>query len=77
VPRFDIEGVVPHFLPGANPFVNELTKIYNIPVEAVLGGAETMYPEYRKKLKDSYVRPAICTGRYCGIEEPIPPPPPR
>jgi len=65
LPRADeTVGVVPHYLPGQNPFVNELTAFHNIPVEAVLGGAETMYPEYRKKLKD-YVPPAICK-RYCG-----------
>jgi hypothetical protein len=54
------EGVVRHFLPGKNPFVNQITQYYNIPVEAVLGGPETMYPEYRKKLKDKYVIPAKC-----------------
>ena len=30
-----------------------MTKLWGIPVEAVKGGAETMYPEYRKKLKDT------------------------
>ena len=59
------EGAVPHYLPGKNPFVDELTKLYNIPVEAVLGGPETMYPEYRKRLKDKYVIPEKCE-RYCG-----------
>jgi hypothetical protein len=58
------DGTVPHYLPGKNPFVNEVTGIYHIPEEAVLGGAETMYPEYRKKLKDKYVRPEKC-DRYC------------
>jgi hypothetical protein len=60
------EGGVPHYLPGENPFVNEMTKMYHIPVEAVLGGAETMYPEYRKKLKDQYVPPTVCTRYCCG-----------
>jgi hypothetical protein len=46
--------------------VNEVTKMYGIPVEAVLGGAETMYPEYRKKLKDKYTPPAVCTRYCCG-----------
>jgi len=59
------EGVVPHYLPGKNPFVDEVTKIYHIPVEGVLGGAETMYPEFRKKIKDKYVRPEKCTWS-CG-----------
>lgn len=59
------EGEVPHHLPGKNPFIDEVAKLYGIPVEAVLGGAETLYPAYRKKLKDSFVPPAMCT-RYCG-----------
>jgi len=64
LPVADSADIVPHYLPGQNPFINELTERHNIPVAAVLGGAETMYPEYRKKLKD-YVPPAICK-RYCG-----------
>ena len=59
------EGAVPHYLPGKNPFLEELTKQYNIPAETALGGADTMYPEYRKKLKDNYRIPEKCT-RYCG-----------
>ena len=64
LPVADTTGVVPHYLPGENPFVKELTEKHNIPVEAVLGGGETMYPEYRKRLK-GYVPPAMCK-RYCG-----------
>lgn len=59
------EGVVPHYLPDKNPFLGEMTRLYNIPLDAVLGGAETMYPDYRKKLKDRYTIPERCT-RYCG-----------
>ena len=42
---------VPHYLEGANPFVGELAKKLNVPVEATLGGAETAYPEYRDRLR--------------------------
>jgi len=59
-------GAVPHYLPGTNPFINEETDLYKIPLEAVRGGAETMYPEYRKKLKDKYVAPARCERYCCG-----------
>ncbi|MBM3820572.1 MAG: hypothetical protein FJW14_16365 [Acidimicrobiia bacterium] len=45
------KGVVPHFLPGQNPYLLEFARKFNIPVAAVAGGAETMYPEYRAKLK--------------------------
>src|SRR5579872_3076446 len=44
-------GDVPNYLPGQNPFMHEFADQYKIPAEAVLGGAETMYPEYQKKLK--------------------------
>jgi hypothetical protein len=54
-------AIVPHYLPGKNPFVNEVTQKHNIPLEAVLGGPETMYPEFRKKIKDKYVLPPPCT----------------
>jgi hypothetical protein len=45
------KGEVPNFLPGANPFLKEFPARYRIPEEAAKGGAETMYPEYIKKLK--------------------------
>ena len=66
VPRLDGDGAVPHFLPGKNPFMGEVTAKYHIPEEAVMGGAETMYPEYRKKLKANYVPPEKCTRYCCG-----------
>ena len=65
---------VPHYRPGKHPAMNEMTEHYNIPLEAVLGGPETMYPEYRKKLKDKYV-PPLCKGPNCG-GSPAPPAPP-
>lgn len=43
---------MPHFLPGKNPYLNEFARDLGLPLEAVRGGAETMYPEYRKKLKE-------------------------
>jgi hypothetical protein len=46
-PRDDI----PHFLPGQNPMLLEFSRRHGIPFEATRGGAETMYPEYRAKLR--------------------------
>jgi len=43
-------GVVPHYLPGRNPFLDEFGKKYNIPTEATLGGAPSMYPELARKI---------------------------
>jgi len=40
-------GAVPHYLPGQNPFQTEFANRYHIPLDAALGGAKTMYPEYR------------------------------
>ena len=56
---------LPHYLPDKNPFVDEFIKLYHLPREAVLGYRETLYPEYRKKIKDSYVPPPPCT-QSCG-----------
>lgn len=51
------EGYVPNHLPGANPFLNEFPAKYGIPQEAARGGAETMYPEYRIKMKSMKLLP--------------------
>jgi hypothetical protein len=43
-------GRVPHFLPGENAFLDEFGKRFGVPREVTLGGAETMYPDIRKKI---------------------------
>src|SRR5580704_11721506 len=45
------QGVVPHYLPGTNPFLKEFGAKYNIPIEATLGGAASMYPELPRKIQ--------------------------
>ena len=61
---------VPSYLPGKNPFINEMTTWYNIPAKAVLGGAETMYPEFQKQfLREKYKAPDKCQ-RYCDGNQP-------
>jgi len=42
--------LVQSFMPGENPFIHEFADRKKIPAEAALGGAETMYPEYMKKM---------------------------
>jgi hypothetical protein len=42
---------VPSYMPGENPFVSEFADRHKVPIAAAMGGAETMYPEYRKKLQ--------------------------
>ena len=44
------EAYFPHYLPGQNKFLVEYSQKHHIPFEAAMGGAATMYPEYRKKL---------------------------
>jgi hypothetical protein len=45
------KGVVPHHLFGTNKDLQEFAERYGLPFEATRGGAETSYPDYRKKLK--------------------------
>jgi len=45
------QGSVPHHLPGTNPFLKEFSQRFGVPEQAATGGAETMYPEYRQKMK--------------------------
>lgn len=41
---------VQSFAPGENPFLDEFARQSNLPRAAALGGAPTMYPEYRDTL---------------------------
>jgi hypothetical protein len=58
------DGVVPNYLPGTHPYLREFSTWYGIPFEATRGGAETMYPEYRSKLPQTWSTNDRCT-RYC------------
>jgi hypothetical protein len=60
---------VPHYVPEKNPFVDELTQLFHLPKDAVLGRVETLYPEYRKKIKATYVTPEPCKTN-CGAAPP-------
>jgi hypothetical protein len=66
IPRLEDSGIVPHHLPDQNPQEFFLSKTYNIPQEAAMGHAETLYPEYRKKLRATYKAPERCTRYCCG-----------
>lgn len=57
-------GATPHYLPGQNPFIADAMKRYNLPREVVEGGGQTLYPEFRERLRQNYTRPPAC-GRYC------------
>lgn len=66
IPRLEDSAIVPHVLPGQNPQEFFISKTYNIPQDAVMGHAETLYPEYRRTLAGSYKAPAQCTRYCCG-----------
>ena len=51
-------GAVPHVLPGANDQLTDFAAHYGLPLEAALGCAETMYPEYMEKMKSMKPAPA-------------------
>jgi len=55
---------VPNHLPGTNPFLHEVADWYGLPFEATRGGAETLYPEYRKKMEKPE-HPRERCERYC------------
>ena len=59
-------GEVPHYLPGANPYLREVADMYKLPLEAVRGGAATTYPEYAKRLRATYAPPEKCPVYCCG-----------
>lgn len=60
---------VPHYLPEQNPFVDEMTKTFGVPRDAALGMPETIYPEYRKKMKAGATR-GTCTINCVSAEAP-------
>ena len=44
-------GTVPSYFAGENPYVSQYAAEHNLPQAVTLGGPETMYPEYREKMK--------------------------
>src|SRR5215203_1686894 len=58
------DEAVPHYLPGTNPYLKEFSTWYGLTYEATRGGANTMYPEYRSKLPQTWSTLDRC-GRYC------------
>jgi glyoxylase-like metal-dependent hydrolase (beta-lactamase superfamily II) len=48
----------PNYLFGQNPFLREYSEQHHVPLLAAMGGAETMYPDFSAKLKDSGVSEA-------------------
>lgn len=60
VPR--AAGEVPHYLPGTNPDGQNYADAWNLPFEAVQGGAETALPEFIRQFDTSASVEAEGTG---------------
>jgi len=43
-------GTIPHYDPKNDKQANEYADRYHLPMEFTMGGSETMYPEYQRKL---------------------------
>jgi len=43
------DGYVPHHLPGTNKWLKDAAREFGIPEDALRGGRETTYPEYRPR----------------------------
>jgi glyoxylase-like metal-dependent hydrolase (beta-lactamase superfamily II) len=43
--------LVPSYMPGSNTELDMFSKRHNVPMEAALGGAQTMYPEYMTRVR--------------------------
>jgi len=46
------EGDVPAYLPGEHPFKGEFETKHHLPEFAARGGAETMYPEFKERVRE-------------------------
>ena len=69
IPHLDGTGSVPHYLPGQNSSLTEFSERRGIPLETVLGGTASMYPEFREILEETYVRPQSCPDHCCSSIE--------
>ena len=68
IPSMEDTGLVPHQIPGKNPEEDYMVRTFNMPKDAAMGYAHTLYPEYRKTIKNTYVPPIDCEERapgYC------------
>jgi hypothetical protein len=69
-----VRGEVPSYFPGENPWVAEYAAQHNLPQEVTLGGPQTMYPEYRTRMKTLPVAVFAMPGEISQGAAPAPPP---
>ncbi|MBN4075805.1 hypothetical protein JYU22_04425 [Gammaproteobacteria bacterium AH-315-E17] len=59
------DNLVPNYLPGENPYLDEFAEIYHLPMSGVRGGAETLYPEFREEMGPPVGDRQFCTNEDC------------
>ena len=59
-------SMVHSYMPGQNPFLTEFAAKNQIPLDAALGGPQTMYPEFRDKMKS--LKPPPKTTQSGGVK---------
>jgi len=65
-------GAIPQHLPGTNTVLKEFSEGYGIPYAATRGGAETIYPEYQKKLRQMTIPRPVTFEKKFAREHPMP-----
>jgi hypothetical protein len=48
----NVQPGFPHFLPGKNPYLEDAAAKRGVPMEVLRGGKETMYPDYRERIRN-------------------------
>ena len=67
-------GAVPSFMPGANHDLDMFSKRHSLPLEAALGGAATLYPEYAERIRALHDGAAARPAAPATPRAPAPPP---
>jgi hypothetical protein len=63
LPSLEDTGQVPHYLPGENPEEDYMVRTFNVPKDAAMGHAYTLYPEYRQTIRSTFRRPSAARAR--------------
>ncbi|HEX4049421.1 MAG TPA: hypothetical protein VHY19_00885 [Steroidobacteraceae bacterium] len=61
------EGDVSFFLPGKDPLRDQMMQVFHVPESASDGGEDTMYPEFRNKIKAQYLKLYPTFPKHCKL----------
>jgi glyoxylase-like metal-dependent hydrolase (beta-lactamase superfamily II) len=65
-------GFVPHYLPGQTSHVEDFLKSSGVPAAGARGGAETVYPEFAKRLQAGNIPTPAMTPRIGRVPQAVP-----